>query len=134
MIVEHHAAILAMLDGLPFTLYDGQVPDEPAFPYAVVFMDTDDEMATKLCGNSDVAEFRFQVTSVALERAGVAIVADAVRSRVLDVRPVVAGRSCERVDKESSIPIRVDADVTDPDTRLHPMFSADRFLFRSHAD
>lgn len=134
MITEHHDAILALLEPLPHTLYDGQVPDRPVFPYAVVFMDTDTEFATKLCGVSDVAEFRFQVNSVGLSRAAVDIVADAVRVLVLDVRPVVAGRKCDRIDKETSIPIRADTDVTDPETELHPMFAVDRYSFVSHAD
>lgn len=132
MIVEHHDAVLGLLSGLSFTLYDGQVPDPPTFPYAVVFMDTDNETATKLCGGSDVAEWRFQVNSVGLTRAAAAIVADAARALVLDVRPVVAGRKCERIKKETSIPVRPDTDLTNPETKLHPMFAVDRYRFTSY--
>lgn len=132
MIAGHHAAVLTLLSGLSWTLYDGQVPDTPSFPYAVLYMDTGNEDGTKLCGSSDMADFRFQVTSVGLTRASAVVVADAVRTLLLDVRPTVAGRTCTRIRRETSIPVRADEDVTLTDANLKPMFAVDTYHFVSY--
>lgn len=137
MIGLHRAAIKALLSALPVTLTfysGGQVPNEPSFPYAVLYMDTSVEDGTKLCGDTDLATFRFQVTSVGLTDDSAVIVADAARALVLDARPVVAGRSCTRIRKETSIPLRADKDVTDTNTGLHPMFAVDTYVFTSRKD
>lgn len=132
MIREHHDAVRALLSSLPY--YDGQVPNPPTFPYRVVFFDTGIESATKLTNDSDMATFRFQVNSVAETAVGVAIVADAARAVLVDARPVVPGRACTRIKRETSIPVRPDEEVTNPDTGLHPMYSADTYYFQSFAD
>jgi hypothetical protein len=128
-------AVKGLLSPMQFTFYDGgQVPDEPDLPYAVLFMDTGIEGATKLCGDTDEAVHRFQVTSVGLTDDSAVIVADAARSLVLDVRPVVAGRVCGPIRKETTIPVRPDLDVNIPTQNLHPMFSVDTYVFRSRKD
>lgn len=131
MIAEHHQAVKDLLASVGF--YDGQVPSEPTFPYRVLYLDTGMEGADRLCGDSDRADFRFQVTSVALSAQGVAIVADLSRSLLIDVKPLVAGRTCTRIRKETSIPVRPDKDVTIPVSNLHPMFSVDTYHFVSYA-
>lgn len=135
MIVESRQAVKTLLSAMSFRFYDGgQVPDEPTFPYAVLYMDTGIEDATKLCGDTDEATHRFQVTSVGLTDDSAVIVADAARTLVLDVRPTVAGRSCGPIRKETTIPVRPDLDVNLPPNNLHPMFSVDTYVFRSRKD
>jgi hypothetical protein len=131
VILDHHEAIRALLASLSF--YDGQVPNEPTFPYRVLYLDTGFERSEKLCATSNRADFRFQVTSVALTAEGVAIVADQSRSLLVDVRPAVAGRTCTQIRRKTSVPVRPDRDVTDPDSNLHPMFSVDTYHFVSFA-
>ncbi|OQO89928.1 hypothetical protein B1813_18995 [Saccharomonospora piscinae] len=133
MILDHHQAVLDLLAGLPVTLHDGQVPDRPTFPYAVLFGDTGNERSTRLCATSDRADWRFQVTSVGLTVESALIVADAARALLIDARPVVVGRSCGPIRRETSIPVRPDTDVTDPDTNRHPMFAVDTYHFVSYA-
>lgn len=134
MIADHRAAVKTLLSGLSMTLYDGgQVPMEPSFPYAVLFMDTGFEDSTKLCGDSDRADFRFQVTSVGLTDESAVVVADAARALLLDIRPTVTGRKCGRIRREISIPVRPDKDVTLPDSDRHPMFGVDTYHFVSYA-
>lgn len=132
MIREHHDAVRALLASIPY--YDGQVPNPPTVPYRVVFFDTGFETATKLTGESDHAIFRFQVHSVAESATGVAIVADAARSLLVDARPVVTGRVCTRIKRENSIPVRPVEEVTNPNTDLHLMYSVDTYHFQSFAD
>lgn len=133
---NHHAAILGLLrGGAPtFTVYDGQVPDPPAFPYAVLFMGTGIDEGTKLCGDPDTATFRFQVTSVGLTADAVFIVVDETRARLLGIRPPVAGRATVRIRKETEIPVREDKDVTLTAPNRHPMFAVDTYVFESWKD
>ncbi len=125
----HYQAIVGLLSGIPMTLYEGQVQSQPSFPYAVLFADTGTEESTRFTGESDRMDYRFQVTSVGLTAESVLVVADAVRSAVLDVRPVIAGRVCERIDHEISIPVRPDEDITLTDSGRHPMFAVDTYHF-----
>lgn len=134
MILDHHDAVLDLLSGLQATVYDGQVPDTPTLPYAVVYMDTSHETATRLCATSDRAEFRFQVTSVGATTDSALITADAARAAVLDQRPAVSGRVCGPIRHETSIPVRPDRDVTLPEFNRHPMFAVDTYVFTSYAN
>ncbi|WP_326565078.1 hypothetical protein VSH64_24870 [Amycolatopsis rhabdoformis] len=136
VVSAHHAAIFGLLQGgsPTFTVYDGQVPNEPEYPYAVLYMDTGIDEATKLCGDPDTATFRFQVTSVGLTAMAALVVVDESRIRVLGVRPVIAGRAPVRIRKETTIPIREDRDVTDTATNRHPMFGVDTYVFESWKD
>ena len=131
MTAAHYAAVKALLADLPFTLYEGQVPDTPSFPYAVLFMDTGRGSDSRLSGRTARSVYDFQVNSVGLTDASARLVSDAVRARVLDARPSVTGFRCGLIDKVTSIPVRADKDITDPATGLHPMFAADSFSFES---
>lgn len=136
VVTAHHAAVLGLLTGgaPPFTVYDGQVPDKPAFPYAVLYADTGIDDAEHLCGEPNETTFRFQVTSVGLTTASALVVVDATRSRVLGVRPVVAGQALNRIRKETTIPVRPDRDVIDTETGRSPMFAVDTYVFESRKD
>lgn len=131
MIAEHHQAIKDLLASVGF--YDGQVPAEPTFPYRVLYLDTGLEQTTRLCSTSNKADFRFQVTSVALTAQAVAIVADLSRALLVDVKPIVAGRTCTSIRRETSIPVRPDRDVTIPEQNLHPVYAVDTYHFVSFA-
>ncbi|HKS46349.1 MAG TPA: hypothetical protein VJT49_14810 [Amycolatopsis sp.] len=133
--LAHYAFVKGLLAGLPasMTLYEGQVPGEPSFPYVVLRMDTGFEAAERLCGTSNRADFRFTLTSVGITDASARVVAGASRSLVLDVRPVVAARLCTPIRKETSLPIQPDNDVMLPASNLHPMFGVDGYHFVSYA-
>lgn len=133
MITEHWQAVTGLLSELSMTWYDGQVPEQPSFPYAVLYMDTGNERAMRLCATSNRADFRFQITSVGLTRESAVIVADAARLLVIDQRPRVEGRSCTPIRRETSIPVRPDTDVTLPGANRHPMFAVDTYRFVSYA-
>ncbi|WP_409186723.1 hypothetical protein F9C11_21780 [Amycolatopsis sp. VS8301801F10] len=132
----HHAAVLGLLQGgsPPFTVYDGQVPTQPSFPYAVLYMDTGIDDETKLCRVPDKAVFRFQVTSVGLTVPSALVVVDQTRARVLGVRAGVPQRSLNPIRKETSLPVREDRDVTDTATQRHPCFAVDTYVFESWKD
>lgn len=132
MIAEHLTAVESLLAPLQMTLYeDGQVPERPDFPYAVLFVAARTEAQTRLCATTDDLLFRFQVTSVGLTNQSAVIVADAVRELLVDVRPDVAGRVCGRIKPGSSLPVTTDDSFIDPATGLHPALSRDTYGFHS---
>lgn len=132
MIAEHLTAVESLLAPLQMTLYeDGQVPDNPDFPYAVLFVAARTEGQTRLCGDTDSLLFRFQVTSVGLTNQSAVIVSDAVRSLLVDVRPEVTGRVTGRIKPGASLPVTMDDSFIDPNTGLHPALSRDTYEFYS---
>jgi hypothetical protein len=76
------------------TVFDGRVGDTPADRWVVVYPDPGTVKALAVCGRSDSATFRWQVTSVAPTRQRAAWLAGKVRDATVDVRPVVAGWVC----------------------------------------
>lgn len=131
MTAAHYAAILRLISDIPHDLYEGQVPDEPDFPYAVFYMDTGRGGDRRMSGRTGRHTFDFMITSTGLTAESVRIVSDHARRRLLDVRPGVEGYSSSLIRHVTSIPVRPDTDVRDPHTRLHPMFAVDTYSFRS---
>lgn len=133
MIVAHWLAIRDLLAAGIDPLYEGQVPDQPSFPYSVLYMDTGNERDDRLCADQERADFRFQVTSAGLTAHAAKIRADEARSLLINVRPVVAGRTCTKIRHETAIPVRADTEVTDTETNRHPVFGVDTYHFVSYA-
>jgi hypothetical protein len=138
VIKEHLEAVAAMLAPLAtpgLKVYSGDVTDDPPkWPYLVWRMTTGVGERTKVCGETDKKTFYVYVTSVGLSTTAAAIVADQVEGVLLDQRPTVAGRSCTRMEQETSIPIQADRDVTDPTTKTHPLYAVDTYTFLSWKD
>lgn len=86
------ALIAAAVPGV--TVFDGRVGPTPDDRYVVVYPDPGTVKALAVCGQSDSATFRWQVTSVGPDRERAAWLAVAVRDATVDVRPVVAGWAC----------------------------------------
>lgn len=110
MIDEHAAAVLALLDadnGPPaLNWHDGKVPtgvDPRVAPYVLVYFDSNDPESSK-----EAAPYRFQLTatchSVGASARAARMVADRVRTALLAVAPVVAGRSCFPIAREQGVP------------------------------
>lgn len=86
------ALIAAAVPGV--TVYDGRVPEEPATRYVVFWPDIGTVRALAVCGVSDSAVFRWQTTTVALDRQAAAWLAEKVRDATVDVAPTVDGWVC----------------------------------------
>lgn len=89
------ATIAAAIPGV--TVYDGLVGETPPVRYVVVYPDPGTLKALAVCGLSDAATFRWQVTSVAATRQQAAWLATEVRDATVDTRPAVAGWVCGQV-------------------------------------
>lgn len=134
-VAAHRAAVKALLAPCTIPGYPGgQVIDQPAFPYWVLFMGTGVDDETKLCGDPDELTLRFQVTCVGETDDSAAVVVDKTRALLLGARPVVAGWTCFRIRKYADLPVRPDKDVTIPSSNLHPMYAVDQYVLVSRKD
>lgn len=110
--VAHIEAVKTLI-GSAVRLYEGDVPDGAALPYAVLYAGGGVATRSRMTPISDRREVTFQVTSVGKDAEGARSVADRVRNAVLDKRPVIAGRSSNQIRQDVvDEPLRVDRDVT----------------------
>jgi hypothetical protein len=133
--LAHFQVIRGLLATLPseIRLYEDDVPVEPVFPYVVLRMTTGSDESEQFSGTQGRADFWVWVTCVGLTGDSARVVAREVRARLAGVRPEVAGRVCNPIKRESSLPVQADRDVTVPGTDLHPMYGVDGYHFISRA-
>lgn len=110
MIDEHAAAVLALLNAAPGppTLYvfDGKVPtgtDPAAKPYVLVYFDAA-QPDLSFVGRSWTFQLGITCHSVGATARAARMVADRVRTALLDVAPVVATRKCWPIRWDSGTP------------------------------
>jgi hypothetical protein len=130
VIREHYDAVKALMPA-GLTVYRGNVPASPAYPYVVLWGDLGDESSGGPDGDSlqdvpDVLSLRSRVTYVGLSFDSVLVVARNVRSALNRKIPAVAGWSPSRLRQSSLMDIQADTDVTIPDFG-HPLFAVDEF-------
>lgn len=122
---EHIAAVIALIPTDVATLYDGQVPTEPTFPYNVYWSTGGARPSVSQAAEMSQFDASLYVTTVAATAESARIIQSSVRAALLGVRPVVGGRSCWMLSISYSEPIRQDTDVTLPGSNLHPMYGVD---------
>lgn len=116
------------MTGTGFTVHDGHVPKDPAFPYAVLFSRTPQRTINSLRHTSGRLDLRFQVTSVGLTAGSVRIVAQAMQDALLDQTVTVAGWTNYPIrDTPNDQPMREDREITLTDGR-HPLFVVNEYL------
>lgn len=106
MIDEHAAAVLALLNavtGPQLVVYDGKVPTGAALPYVLPYFaggypDLNFRAVTK------TFQLRITLHCVAGNGQAARRVSDRAAAALLDVRPVVAGRTCYPIRWEESQP------------------------------
>lgn len=130
MIRAHRDAVLSLLTGIPnLTLYDGIVPgpDEGlSFPYVVLWAATPLRWSDRMCGLQGNARELFSTTAVGFTADQVGWVQEKVHAALVDVRAVISGRSCERIQHVDSASADIDYDV-----RPSVLTAVDSWLFVS---
>lgn len=127
----HATAVLGLLTGAGVTAYDGAVPANPAYPYAVLYVNSGAREATAITLASTHQVYDVQVTSVGATAASARIYAQKAMTALLDVTPTVSGRTCFPIRLEASQPVREDRDVTIPGTATHPLYAVDVYRVAS---
>lgn len=89
-------------NGQPITanslwVFDGRVEPTPPERYAVVYVDNGTLTALAVCDESDSVTVRWQVTSVAPNRARAAWVADQIRDNTVDTTLTATGWVCGQI-------------------------------------
>lgn len=106
----HADAILALLAGAPpvspaLVVYDGEAPKDPAqlaAEYVLVYMYTTRPDGSALTNVSDRAVTRAICHCVGADAKAVRAVGGRVAAALLDVKPVIAGRTCFPIREEPS--------------------------------
>jgi hypothetical protein len=86
---------------------EGHVPAEPSPPYVRVYAYIErppDDPANGLDGRSSAWTTRWYCHCIGANEASATAVAMRVRAALLDVRPTIAGRSCDRIVQEAANP------------------------------
>lgn len=114
MIKAHADAILTRLTSTPhITVYDGEVPNNPALPYVVAWVRVQ-RTSDSLRGRQTDADVPFQTTTVGLTPESVRIVQDHVHAALADYRLTIPGRSTTRIKHINARPLFTDHDVDPP--------------------
>lgn len=109
MIDEHIRAFAALITNL--TVYvDSEPPNDPAYPYVVVYGNQGDAAEASMAGDSSWRTWTIHTVCVGQTQQQARMAADRVDA-VLDQRPVVTGRSCGLVSKVASQQVRPETDV-----------------------
>jgi hypothetical protein len=120
---EQHAqaglALLYAAPGLgPTRVFEGKVPDPmPDPPYVVVYIQVDwtlDGIATALDATQVTVTTMFNCHCVGLTAAAARATAMLVRSALLNVRPVIAGRNCGPIKHGDTFPPQRDESTGRP--------------------
>jgi hypothetical protein len=100
-IQDHADWVIARLKGdATLAVYDGEVPDAPAKNYVLVYLyvQTPDGLAApdkvRLSGDSDVIDLWIYCHCVGPTPVSARAMSGRVRARLLNARPVIAGRTC----------------------------------------
>jgi hypothetical protein len=114
----HADAVLALLTGAlnpAIAVYDGKVPDPTPNvainPWVLVYFDPGwpvDGAANSLDGNAVTYRLTFFTHSIGASAAAARAVAGQVRAALLNVRPVISGRSCWPIRWDDGNPTSLD--------------------------
>lgn len=108
MIRAHRRAVEAMLTGL--NVYVSKAPSGAAMPYVVLHPDQGSTESTGFDGVTDWRTWRYITHSYGTDAEQTEWAAERVEAGLLDKRPIVEGRICDRVRKESNVPVNRDED------------------------
>jgi hypothetical protein len=114
----HADAVLALLTGAlnpAIAVYDGKVPDPTpnvaTNPWVLVYFDPGwpvDGAANSLDGNAVTYRLTFFTHSIGASAASARAVAGQVRAALLNIRPVISGRSCWPIRWDDGTPTSLD--------------------------
>lgn len=99
-----------MLTGL--TVYVSKAPTDAAMPYVVLHPDQGSTESTGFSGDIDWRTWRYITNSYGSDAEQVEWAAEKVEAGLAGRRPSVAGRICDRIRKESDVPVSRDEDAT----------------------
>ena len=127
----HIDAIKALLVSTGYDVYFADVPETPDYPYVLLWCSPGLMVADSLRGVQDVLDEPLGVTTVGANTDATLIAAGVARAALLGAHPTVAGRYVHELRLTDSRPVRIDRDVTLPDTNRHPSYGVDIYALKS---
>lgn len=124
-IAAHYAAVRALLPSSA-KVYNGVVPDNPSYPYVVIWGDTGTEDTESLDDSPTTLTLKVYATVAGLTFDSAAVMVKIVRAALNRRRPVVAGRSCGPLMQSPQMPIQADLSVTVTGYG-HPFYAVDQY-------
>lgn len=122
---DHWGAVVALLPG-DLTVYRGNVPDNPAFPYVLVWAGLSSRDAWGICDDPTDRTNRWRTTIAGLNEDSVMIVQDRVRDALDRAKVAAPGWSPSRLRLNPLAPINEDLTVSLVDGR-HPFYAVDEY-------
>lgn len=129
MIREHYAAVKALLPA-DLTVYMGNVPETPTYPYVVLWGDQGRADTEALSDDPTDLTLRIHATVAGMSFDSVAIVIDRVRSALNRKKPAVAGRYVGPLVQSPVMGIQTDFTVNIPGEG-HPLYAVDQYALQS---
>lgn len=113
MITAHLDAVRSLISSVPnVRLYrPADVPNSPSYPYIVLRAGRGVPTIIDMSDTSTFSTFRFRLTYVAIDERQVEALTERIDAALLDVTPVVTGRTTGQLAKPISRPVEDDTDV-----------------------
>jgi hypothetical protein len=124
-IAAHYAAVRALIPSSA-TLYKGVVPDNPTYPYVVIWGDTGTEDSESLSDDPTTLTLKVYATVAGLTFDSAAAMVKITRTALNRKKPVVAGRSCGPLVQSPQMPIQADLTVSVTGYG-HPFYAVDQY-------
>jgi hypothetical protein len=125
MIADHYAGVAALLPS-DMTVYKGDVPGTPTYPYVVLWGDGGTADTEALSDDPTTFTLKVYATVAGLSFDSAAIILQRVRTALNRARPTVPNRVTHRMVQTPQMPIQADLSVTIPGIG-HPFYAVDQY-------
>jgi hypothetical protein len=125
MIADHYAGVAALLPS-DMTVYKGDVPGTPTYPYVVLWGDGGTAGTEALSDDPTTLTLKVYATVAGMTFDSAAIILQRVRTALNRARPTVPNRVTHRMVQTPQMPIQADLSVTIPGVG-HPFYAVDQY-------
>lgn len=128
-IAAHYAAVRGMIPSSA-AVYPGVVPDNPTYPYVVIWGDPGKEDSEALSDDPSTLTLKIYATVAGLTFDSAATMLKIVRGALNRKRPSVSGRSVGPLTQSPQQPIQADTNVAIAGYG-HPFYAVDQYTLIS---
>jgi hypothetical protein len=125
MIADHYNGVMALLPS-DLTVYKGDVPGTPSYPYVVLWGDGGTADTEALSDDPTTLTVKVYATVAGMTFDSAAIVLQRVRTALNRARPTVPNRVTHRMVQTPQMPIQADLSITVPGVG-HPFYAVDQY-------
>lgn len=124
---SHLLAVKPLIEALRYTVYVGDAPGAPTYPYVLLWGSGGRLVSDEADGQQDDLNDLLGVTMVATTADAALMIPPAVRAVLIGARLVVAGRHVQPLRLANSQSVQVDQQVSLPPTNRHPAYVVDQY-------